>query len=114
MNMTDLKLAQEEQFILACLRTEFSGNGDGDFPAFDYDSFDWDRVYKKSSQWRIAPLLYMVIEKRLKSPLKKGDKGGCYPLTNCPPLAGVGGGQIPKHFLEKLKVEYVITGRKIF
>ncbi len=27
MHMTDLKLTQEEQFILACLRTEFSGDG---------------------------------------------------------------------------------------
>ncbi|MCC6181324.1 MAG: nucleotidyltransferase family protein, partial [Bacteroidia bacterium] len=67
---------------------------------FDYESFDWDRVYKKSIQWRIAPLLYKILEKRIKSSLK-----------NCPPLEGAGGGQpsIPKHFLEKIKVKYLIT-----
>ncbi len=85
--MTDLNLTPEEQFILTCLRTEFSGNGDVDFSAFDFKSFDWDHVYKRSRQWRVAPLLYKAIKNRTKSPLIKGDSGGCYP-----PLAGAGGG----------------------
>lgn len=98
MNHEPLTLTPEEQFILACLRMEFSGSGVAGFPVFDYESFDWDRVYKKSIQWRIAPLLYKILEKLIKSPLK-----------NCPPLEGAGGGQIPKHFIEKIKVKYLIT-----
>lgn len=110
MNMTDLNLTQEEQFILACLRSEFSGSGEADFAAFNYESFDWNRVYQKSLQWRIAPLLYKIIEKRTapKSPLTKGDTGGCYPL-----IKGDQGGcqkpNIPKDFIEKIKPGYLIT-----
>lgn len=99
MTMTDLNLTQEEQFIIACLRSEFSSGSDNEFPAFDYESFDWNRVYNKSLQWRIAPLLYKSIEKRAtpKSPLIKGEPGGCQKPN------------IPKEFLEKIKVEYLIT-----
>lgn len=82
--MADLNLTPEEQFILTCLRTEFSGNGDVDFSAFDFKSFDWDHVYKRSRQWRVAPLLYKAIKNRLvapNSPLIKGDSGGCCPLN---------------------------------
>ncbi|MDG6006487.1 MAG: hypothetical protein E3K29_11695 [Candidatus Brocadia sp.] len=91
--MSDLNLTPEEQFILTCLRTEFSGNGDVVFSAFDFKSFDWDHVYKRSRQWRVAPLLYKAIKNRLvapNSPLdlvvsiqsnEKGDQGGCCPLN---------------------------------
>lgn len=96
--MTDLKLTPEEQFILACLRTEFSGSGDDGFPVFNYASFDWTRIYKRSMQWRIAPLLYKIIEKRItKSPLKKGDSGGCQKP------------KIPEHFLERMKLKYFMS-----
>ncbi|HQU32323.1 MAG: nucleotidyltransferase family protein [Planctomycetia bacterium] len=91
--MSDLNLTPEEQFILTCLRTEFSGSGEADFSAFDFKSFDWDHVYKRSRQWRVAPLLYKAIKNRLvapNSPLdlvvsiqsnEKGDSGGCCPLN---------------------------------
>ncbi len=102
--MSDLTLTPEEQFILACLRTVFNGSGVAGFPVFAYESFDWNRVHNKSIQWRIAPLLYKIIEKLTKSPLKtrprgngEGEQRGCNSLTKDMPVGQTGdsGGCIP-------------------
>lgn len=88
MNHEPLTLTPEEQFILTCLRTEFSGGGYDSFPAFDYESFDWDMVYKKSTEWHIAELLYKIIKKQA-SFLKTA--------------------KIPEHFLERMKLKYFMS-----
>lgn len=88
MNHEPLTLTPEEQFILTCLRTEFSGGGYDSFPAFDYESFDWDMVYKKSTEWHIAELLYKIIKKQA-SFLKTA--------------------KIPKPFLETMKLKYFMS-----
>ena len=86
--MTDLKLTQEEQFILTCLRSEFSGSSEADFSSFDLQSMNWDTVYKKSTEWHIAELLYKIIKKH-PSFLKTG--------------------KIPKPFLETMRLKYFIS-----
>jgi len=128
-----LNLVPEEQFILACLRTEFSGSGNTDFPAFAYDSFDWNRVYNRSLQWRIAPLLYTIMKKRT-APLKTLKHAADQPPSLTPPTRGgeidigklvqmgnshvtsplmgegKGGGElIPKEFLERMKLKYFMS-----
>lgn len=72
MHMTDLKLTQEEQFILNCLRFEFGRGDDNPLSAIALQSMNWDTVYKKSVEWKIAPMLYKIIKTLIKSPLKKG------------------------------------------
>ena len=86
--MTDLNLTQEEQFILTCLRSEFSGSSEADFSALDLQSMNWDTVYKKSTEWNIAELLYRIIKKH-PSFLKTA--------------------KIPKLFLETMRLKYFMT-----
>ncbi|MBE7443775.1 MAG: hypothetical protein HS132_00290 [Planctomycetia bacterium] len=123
--LDDLGLTPEEQFIITCLRSEFSGSSDN-FPAFDFKSFGWNRVYQRSQEWRIAPLLYKSMEKRVSlintlniskrvtvqpPPLTPPTRGGEIDIGkfvqtgSCPvisPLMGEGkcGGELfPKDFL---------------
>ena len=86
--MTDLNLTREEQFILTCLRSEFSGSSEADFSALDLQSMNWDTVYKKSTEWNIAELLYKIIKKQA-SFLKTLN--------------------IPKPFLETMRLKYFMS-----
>jgi len=86
--MTDLNLTQEEQFIITCLRSEFSGSSEADFSALDLQSMNWDTVYKKSTEWHIAELLYKIIKKQA-SFLKTLN--------------------IPKLFLETMRLKYFMS-----
>ena len=86
--MTDLKLTREDQFILTCLRSEFSGEGNNSLPALDLQSMNWDTVYKKSTEWHIAELLYKIIKKQA-SFLKTLN--------------------IPKPFLETMRLKYFMS-----
>src|SRR3972149_9363372 len=86
--MTDLNLTQEEQFIITCLRSEFSREGNNTISSFDLQSMNWDTVYKKSTEWHIAELLYKIIKKQA-SFLKTLN--------------------IPKPFLETMRLKYFMS-----
>jgi len=83
-----MKLLPEEQFIINCLRSEFSGKSTDELKNFDLSHIDWDTAYEKSIQWRVAPLLYKIIKKQ--SPLSQ--------------LSSISEG-----FLQKIKKAYVRT-----
>lgn len=87
-SINELNLCQEEQFIINCLRSEFDSENNDKFETFNFSSINWDIVYKKSIQWRIAPLLYKIIEKR-----------SAFLQTS----------KIPEHFTKRMKIIYLGT-----
>ncbi|OGL48583.1 MAG: hypothetical protein A3H37_05815 [Candidatus Schekmanbacteria bacterium RIFCSPLOWO2_02_FULL_38_14] len=82
----NLKLLPEEQFIINCLRSEFSGENDDDFVNFNFSNIDWNVVYEKSICWKTASLLYKIIKEK-------------------PSLLQHSG--IPDNFLQQIKLAYL-------